>query len=295
MSPKITPAVVESELATPHHGPLSALLTTLPNPRGTIVALHGGGTRARYWDAPHDAGASFMRAATAAGWQVILVDRPGYGASRALAEQRLRAADQVAIIEDAVRPHLAEGPVALVAHSLGSIVAIEAGAGRWQGRLDALALHGVPLAYTEEHLVNFRAVDVSGSFIRHPGGGRSLDMDSWFGPAGTWDRSVLDHFREVMSATPSGEFEDARMGPQALPGRLAEITVPVQLCVGEHEQSTAPADLILDVARRALAGNPRHEAFIIPGGAHNLSLGGAAASFHQAVLKFLAAATTQRS
>jgi pimeloyl-ACP methyl ester carboxylesterase len=45
------------------------------------VALHGGGARARYWDSPVDPEASLLRAGAAAGWQVVVPDRPGYGAS----------------------------------------------------------------------------------------------------------------------------------------------------------------------------------------------------------------------
>jgi pimeloyl-ACP methyl ester carboxylesterase len=287
MDPAVDDVVQKIALTTRGVGPLSALRCVPESPRGTIVALHGGGTRASYWDAPHAPDLSFMRAAHADGWAVIAVDRPGYGLSRNLSSLRLHAAAQARIIHEAVAENIGDGPVALVAHSLGSIVAAHAAAGAWDGPLSGVAVQGMPLAYTPLQVSTLAKIDVSGPVARHPGGGASLDIDQWFGPEGTWDRRVLDHFSTIMASTPSGEMEDARDAPDVLPALLAATSVPVQLCVGEHEMSTAPADEIAALARQVLAKNDHHEVHVIEGGAHNLSLGNAATELNSVVLHFL--------
>ena len=50
-----------------------------------IAALHGGTYTARYFDVAGGSQGSFMDLAAAAGYSVVSFDRPGYGASSALA------------------------------------------------------------------------------------------------------------------------------------------------------------------------------------------------------------------
>jgi pimeloyl-ACP methyl ester carboxylesterase len=281
--------VVDDILCPTSRGALSGLVAKPDGPRrGTLVALHGGGTRARYWDAPHDHRSSLARFASAHGWQVIAVDRPGYGASAGMAELRLGAAAQAPLIREAVQPLLASGEaVVLVGHSLGSIVATHCGLDGWEGSICGVALGGVPLAYLPEQRATFDLIDESGPTIRHPGGGASLPVETWFGPDGTWDRTVLDHFSTIMARNPSGEFADARTAPEQLPPLLHDLPLPLQVCVGEHEQSTAPASVIVDRVREVLDGRSAPgEVRVVAGGAHNLSLGGAAPAYHQLVLDF---------
>jgi pimeloyl-ACP methyl ester carboxylesterase len=279
-------------------GQLSGLVAEPDGPRrGTLVALHGGGTRARYWDAPHDESASLARAATDRGWRLLALDRPGYGASAGLAESRIRAADQAPLLREAVQPWLEPAEVVvLVGHSLGSIVAAYCGVDDWEGRLRGVSIGGVPLVYLPRQLAAFDRVDVSASTIRHAGGGASLPVEDWFGPDGTWDRAVLDHFSTIMARNPSGEFADARQAPSVLPALLRSLPVPLQLCVGENEKSTAPAARIVQRAKTILAQRVAPgEVRVVPGGAHNLSLGHAAPEYHQLVLDFADSVSVRRT
>lgn len=283
-------------LANSPAGPLSYLLADAAKPArlGTLLALHGGGMRARYWDAPHDPNLSLMRTAADAGWRVFAVDRPGYGASRSHLPRGSNARDQAALIKTAFHPLVGDDPIVLVGHSLGTIVAAHCITDGWDEQLRGAALGGAPLAYPPEQLARFDTVDTSGPAIRYRGGNTAITLETWFGPDGTWDPAVKEHFPEVMAPNPSEEFDDAQDAPAILGRSLGQARIPVQICVGEHEGSTAPAPTISARARKVLHDVPAAEVRTVPGGAHNLSLNHTAPLYHRMVLDFAEAALRRR-
>jgi pimeloyl-ACP methyl ester carboxylesterase len=275
----MTARVVEVEM--PGAIPLSGLLAEpRERPRGVIVALHGGGGRASYWDAPGLPERSLLRAGAKAGYRVVAVDRPGYGASEKLRQYRLRVADQVPLLAHALGAMLEDAPVLVVGHSLGTIVAVElALAGIWKN-VRGLALGGAPLAYTPEQQAQLEAIDTSGPVI-----GRSTGPQPsaavWYAPGEMEDPAVGAAHRATVTVTPSAEFLDARDAPAVMPQRLAKVPVPVQLVVAEHERATAPADVIF-----ATVSKDTVETAVLPGSGHNMSIGAAASLYHRQVLGF---------
>ena len=253
-------------------------------PRGLVVALHGGGARAAYFDSPVDEDASLIRLAALLGWRAVTLDRPGYGAAADLAT--CRAADQVALIAKATAQLRPPGaPVLLVGHSLGGIVAVHAAATEAIDGLVAVALGGVPLRYTDEQATRLAAIDASGTHISRPPG-PAPDPSDWFGPSGSWDPALLAQRSDLVTRTPAAEFLDARECPVLLPPLLAEVHVPVQVAGAEHELTSAPAEEVLAATCAALTAAPHREALVLPGSGHNLSLGFAARSYHLRVLAF---------
>lgn len=109
--------------------PLSAHFT-LPAegaaPRATILAIHGRGMRAGYWDA-------FTPLATRLGHAVLAVDRPGYGDSAAYLPEGQNLADQAetlrAALKEHARTHDLGAGVFLLGHSDGGKVALHTAAG----------------------------------------------------------------------------------------------------------------------------------------------------------------------
>ena len=75
--------------------PMSALVAEAPTPRGVIVAIHGGGTTARYFDCPGHPESSLLRTGAAHGFTVVALDRPGYGSSAAYPEAVARPEQRV--------------------------------------------------------------------------------------------------------------------------------------------------------------------------------------------------------
>ncbi|EUA40951.1 alpha/beta hydrolase family protein [Mycobacterium avium subsp. avium 2285 (R)] len=61
--------------------PMSALVAEAEDPKAVLVAIHGGGTTAVYFDCPGHPSFSLLRAGATAGFTVVALDRPGYGSS----------------------------------------------------------------------------------------------------------------------------------------------------------------------------------------------------------------------
>ena len=118
--------------------------------RGLIVALHGGGSSCGYWDCPVD-GASLLDLGARAGFEVLALDRPGYGASRDLDPARLDLASQAEQVFDAIDIRRGErgdvGPVHLIGHSVGAILALVMGGHPRGAGLTAIDALGAPFRY----------------------------------------------------------------------------------------------------------------------------------------------------
>ena len=256
-------------------------------PRGLILALHGGGARAAYWHSPVDPGSGLLELGARLGWRVLALDRPGYGASADPAASGVSAPAQAVLLEQ-VLGTVGYGnlPVVLAGHSLGAVVAGHLAARLRQARLRAVALGGLPLAYTEEQSARMALADVSGPVMTRPPGGTRPDPAAWFGPPGTWDPRIANYRRSLVTSTPTAEFLDARDAPSVLPAVLSRIAVPVQFAVAEHECTTADAAVLLGAARRALPKITGNDLFTVLNSGHNLSLGHAARAYHLRLLAF---------
>jgi pimeloyl-ACP methyl ester carboxylesterase len=88
-------------------------------PRATIVALHGGGYSAGYWDHPLDPAASLHTLGSALGYRVVAIDRPGYGASHGLVRDSVRADRQTEIVLDLIDMLQADGDTGAAVFIIG--------------------------------------------------------------------------------------------------------------------------------------------------------------------------------
>lgn len=111
--------------------PLSALLATPPTggaPRATVLALHGGGMTAGYFDARAHPGQSLLTLGARLGYTVLALDRPGYGASTPALPTGQTLADQSATIRTALAHYTAThdlgAGVFVLGHSYGGKLAL---------------------------------------------------------------------------------------------------------------------------------------------------------------------------
>jgi pimeloyl-ACP methyl ester carboxylesterase len=266
--------------------PVSYLASWVRQPRAVVLALHGGGTNATYFDCPTQPRLSLLRTGAALGFTVIALDRPGYGASLGHAEQLTEPARRVDLARAALDRLLAARPrgagVFLMAHSAGSELAIRMAADE-QGR----ELLGLEIAGTgRQHHPRFSArfVEAGEAEVRPPARRRAHMRDLLWGPSHLYPPEVFTG-DAIAAASPAYEFE-ARGWVEEFPELAARVRIPVQFSLGDHELVWRPgAAGLADIAALFTAA-PRVRQNEQPDSGHNLSLGYAARAYHLKVLSF---------
>ncbi|CAL9618617.1 hypothetical protein SUDANB6_05809 [Streptomyces sp. enrichment culture] len=266
--------------------PMSALLAEPADAtRAVVVAIHGGGMSAGYFDSRSRPGLSLLELGARLGYCVLAVDRPGYGASAPHLPEGQTLAQQ------AVTLHAALGDFAdsrdtgagffLVAHSNGGKLALAAAArpapasptGRPPGHLMGLDISG---------LGSTLAVDAS----QLPGPDGHGHWRRHWGPLRFYPPDAFRLGRALVSPVPRLEAREGPLWPRLYPGIAALVGVPVRFTFAEQEQwwrfdEEAVAALTAPLAATKVTVD--HQ----PDAGHNISLGWAARTYHLRALGFL--------
>ncbi|GAA4000325.1 alpha/beta hydrolase [Streptomyces marokkonensis] len=257
---------------------LSALLARPATaPTAVVVAVHGSGMRAGYFDSRARAGQSLLALGAQLGYTVLAVDRPGYGLSRDRFPGGLALPGQARVLQSALgsfgRAHDTGAGFFVVGHSNGGKLAL------------ALAGHAPP-----SRLIG---VDVSGVGTRP-----AVAADDLPGPAGhgDWRRhwgalrlyppDAFRFGRDLIAPVPAAEAAEAPDWPATYPRLAARIRVPVRFTFAEQERWWLNDDASVAELLRPLRA-PRAEVDHLPDAGHNISLGWAARTYHLRVLAFL--------
>ena len=212
-------------------GAFSARVSACGAPCGAILAIHGGGYTARYFDVP---GQSFLRLAAAAGYWTVAIDRPGYGAMR---ERTLPFDAQVALLGDAARWLLAEAGAGLSlflhGHSIGGMLALLLAGAETGLPIAGLAMTGAGAVNHERAAAAIRARAASAE--SHSESAPDLRKLLMMGPGWSYDSDLaaFDAGRDVPSAIP--DLRDASAWSEHFPAAAARCPVPVQFVVPEHD------------------------------------------------------------
>jgi pimeloyl-ACP methyl ester carboxylesterase len=265
--------------------PMSALVAEAPDPRAVILAIHGGGTTALYFDCPGHPESSLLRAGAAHGYTVIAIDRPGYGSSAPYPEAVADPAQRVGLAYGVVDRVLGDRPrgagLFLMAHSGGCELALRmASEGSDRQRNDLL---GIELAGTGRRY-HPAARDILKAATRdhRPTGLREL---LWH-PTELYPPEVLGGATVYQGAPPYEQIMVSNWARQDFAAIAPAVGVPVQFSVAEHEkvwQSDPPA--LAEIAS-LFSGAPRFQVNEQRGAGHNISLGHTAAAYHSTVLSF---------
>ncbi|MFG2296229.1 alpha/beta hydrolase [Streptomyces sp. NPDC048603] len=260
--------------------PLSGLLAEPAGaaPRAVLVALHGGGMSAGYFDGRAIPGQSLLSLAAGAGATALALDRPGYGASAPYLPEGLDLAGQTRLLYAALagfaRGRDLGAGLFLVAHSSGGRLALSAAA-EPRGELPLLGVDvsGLGRAFAVERH-ELPASDGRGAWRRHWGALR-------FYPPGAFRLG-----QELVRPTPEREVRDVLGWPRAYPGIAARVRVPVRFTFAEQEQWWRHDEAALGELLEPLAA-PRVTVARQSDAGHNISLGWAARTYHLRVLAFL--------
>lgn len=261
--------------------PMSALVAEASQPRAVVLALHGGGTTAAYFDCPGHPSLSLLRLGAALGFTVIALDRPGYGSSAPYPEALAEPGQRVRLAYGAVERIVGEGSrgagLFLFAHSNGCELALRMAA-------DNNELLGIEIAGTGRHYQPAaREVLKSASTTHRPPGLREL---LWH-PAELYPADVVGGITNAASGAPYEAAMVTDWPRHDFPALAARVRVPVQFSVAEHEKVWQSDAAALAEIAAMFGAAPQFRINEQRDAGHNLSLGHTAADYHQKVFAFV--------
>ncbi|MCX4793961.1 MULTISPECIES: alpha/beta hydrolase [unclassified Streptomyces] len=257
---------------------LSALLAEPVDavPRAVLVALHGGGMRAGYFDNRARPGLSLLALGAQLGYTVLAVDRPGYGLSAARLPRGLALEDSAPVLRAALADFSTRydtgAGLFLVAHSYGGKLALSA-ADAFGEALIGMDISGLGnrVAVAPHQLPG---PDGQGDWRKHWGALRLYPPDAFrLGQA-------------LVSPVPEIEAAQGPLWPELYPELAARVRVPVRFTFAEQEQWWRYDEEAVAALTRPLA-SARVRVDHQPDAGHNISLGWAARTYHLRVCGFL--------
>lgn len=270
----VTPIVLEGAAI-----PLSALIAkpAATATRATVVALHGAGMSAGYFDGQTLPTVSLLALGARLGFTVLAIDRPGYGLSAQGLPAGQTLVEQAATLRAAFTGFSAENDTGaglfLVGHSFGAM----------------LALHWAAAADDDSRMLG---VDVSG--CGHRRGISELELRnqrirtlrSWGKPA-LYPPSTFRASAALVTPVPALEMGEVVRWTRAFPRVAARIVAPVRLTFAEYEKFWRHDAQALRDLRSRFSGSVRVVIDEQRGAGHNISLGWAARTYHLRALGFL--------
>ncbi|MFI0928486.1 alpha/beta hydrolase [Streptomyces sp. NPDC021012] len=244
-------------------------------PRATVVAVHGGGMRAGYFDGQAHPDLSLLTLGARLGFTVLALDRPGYGHSAAQAPDGLTLEEQAAVLTAALdafaQGHTVGRGFMLLAHSYGGKLALTTVA-RTPGllALDASGIgHRYGVAPRERHRLR-----------------RHLDWERNWGPLGLYPPGTFRAAEHLVAPIPPREAAEVERWPDMFDDLAPRVDLPLRLTFAEHEawwlhDEPDLADLAARLSKAPVLQIERQ-----PGAGHNISLGRAARGYHLRALAF---------
>jgi pimeloyl-ACP methyl ester carboxylesterase len=272
--------------------PMSALVAEVAAPKAVIVAIHGGGTTAVYFDCPGHPSFSLLRTGAAAGFTVVALDRPGYGSSAPYPEAMARPEQRVNLAYGAVDRIHGQRPrgagLFVMGHSGGCELTMRMAADERGGDL-----LGIELAGTGRHYhPAAREMLKTATRERRPSGLRELLWQ----PERLYPPEILTG---VTVSPTAPAYEDQMVSDwarQDFPALAPAVRVPVHFSIAEYERVWQTDTSALTEIAALFSAAPRFTVHRQPEAGHNISLGHTAADYHAEVLSFaeecVAAATS---
>jgi pimeloyl-ACP methyl ester carboxylesterase len=262
--------------------PMSALVAEAEDPKAVIVAIHGGGTTAIYFDCPGHPSLSLLRTGAAAGFTMVALDRPGYGSSAPYPDAMARPEQRVNLAYGAVDRILGERPrgagLFLLGHSGGSELVMRMGADERGADLLGIELAGTGCHYHPAAREILRVATRE----RRPAGLREL---LWH-PEELYPPEVLSGATVSPTAPAYEDQMVSNWARQDFPALAPAVRVPVHFSIAEHEKVWQNDTSAMTEIAALFSESPSFTVHRQADAGHNLSLGHTAADYHATVLSF---------
>lgn len=271
--------------------PMSALVCEAEQPKAVVVAIHGGGTTAVYFDCPGHPSYSLLRTGAAAGFTVVAIDRPGYGSSGPYPEAMVEGEQRVDLAYGAIDRILGERPsgagLFVWGHSGGCELTMRMAA---DARGDELL--GIELAGTGRHYhPAAREILKTATRESRPPGMRGL----LWSPEELYPREVLGGATVSPSAPAYEDQMVSDWARQTFPELAPAVRVPVHFSIAEHEKVWQADDSAVTEIGSLFSAAPCFVVHRQAGAGHNISLSHAAPDYHAKVLAFVDECVAARS
>jgi pimeloyl-ACP methyl ester carboxylesterase len=271
---------------------LSGLLATPTDgssPRALVVAVHGAGMHAGYFDCTTEPGLSLLELGSRLGYAVWAPDRPGIGASAHLAPEAIGLFEQARLLHDAI-PAVAAAEaggagVVLVGHSYGLKVSLATAATRPSG-LIGLDGSGTGIRYAFHW---GQPPARTGPAASDGGRGPAWGPDDLYPPA-TFTRG-----RRPLHTVPPAQAGEGGRWPDDLRQLGPDVDVPLRFTFAEHEAFWPVDQDHFDELRAALPNAPSIGFEVVANAGHNISLGWSARPYHLGLLAFVETCLLARS
>jgi pimeloyl-ACP methyl ester carboxylesterase len=243
-----------------------------------LLLVHGGGANAHYFATPDN---SVIDLAAANGFASVAINRPGYADSGELAdgiEGFSRQAEVIDLAMGELWQTRGEGRpgVVVLAHSIGAAITVHLAARHPSWPLLGISITGIT-ATPPPFLVDLWRSMPPGERIEF-----SPELHHTIHRSEPGWEAEADATATWREPTPTAELlEIATRWPEEVADIAAEVAVPVQYAVGEHEKlwvvgETTPAD-----CARLFANAPYVDAHLLPGVGHTVEHEGTLGRSHQ--------------
>lgn len=223
------------------------------------------------------------------GFNVLALDRPGYGLSANIDPARPGLQSQVEILFDAVDTWSVEnefaGPWFVVGHSVGGIVALLMAAQERSEKLSGVDVLGVPFRYS--------ASDAGEAINSLPTATTTIppipgDTRKWmlFGPDDTYDPQAFEYDATLARPMPVNEYRESLAIPSAWPAILQTIKLPVQFTLAEFETMQVTGWDVLNEVREHLRSSRGARVELQYHSGHNASMHHIARGYHLRAIAF---------